>query len=1260
MTFCFWRCLLISRLLCRAFLVMAVLGSSLAIAQTAVSRDDAARSRITQAVNEGELITLRGNTHPLARPEFDRGPAPADLPLERMVLVLKRSPAQESALQTLLNQQQDRSSPNYHKWLTPEEFGRRFGPSTQDIQVIVSWLESEGFQVFRIANGRTFIEFSGTASQLQNAFHTSIHKFVVNNEEHWANASDPQIPAALAPVVAGIASLHNFRKKPQIVISNRRFTGSVESGSIVPQFNASDGSHGLAPGDYALIYNVNPLYQSGVNGSGISIAIVSRTNIKITDITQFRNLFGLPSIAPQIIVNGKDPGDIGGGDETEAVLDTSWSGALAPNATVKLVVSADTNTSDGVDLSEAYIIDNNLAEVMSESYGDCEANYTAAEASSISALAQQAATEGITYMVSAGDSGSAGCDDPTETSAKGPFSVNILASTPYTVAVGGTMFNEQGNPAAYWSSQNSSVFESALSYIPEDVWNESCTVAQCGSSNAGLWATGGGVSTLFTKPSWQTGVAGIPNDGARDVPDVSLTAAGHDYYLLCVDNSCQVTNGQFSFQGVSGTSAAAPSFAGIVALLDQKAGARQGQIDPILYQLAATENFAACNSSGPGLPPSTCIFHDVTVGNNAVIGEVGYGTASAKYQATAGYDLATGLGSINVANLVNSWSGVATPSGEAALNTASLSFGSQAVTGASAAQTVSLSNPGTTPLFIRSIAIGGTSPSDFTQSNNCGPSLAAGASCTISLTFIPMTTGSRTASLSFTDSAANSPQSVSLSGTGTGSTQALFGGEKSGDVEIVGDFDGDGKLDYGIWRSANGTWYLYESSQPGTLLVEQWGLSGDIPVPADYDGDGKTDFAIFRPSNGNWYILPSRSRSAYSIQWGLPGDIPVRGDFDGDGKSDIAVWRPANATWYFVLSSNPVPYAYQWGLPGDVPVPGDYDASGKQEMAVWRPSNGTWYILPANNPGSPIALQWGMRGDVPIPADYDGDSVTDPAVWRPANGSWYAVLSSTGTGTAAQGPLPTALLSTKYSVGGLPLGAVERVVGDFDGDGKLDFAVWQPSTGTWYVIPSSNPGAPITQQWGLPGDVPVPGDYDGDGRTDFAVFRPSNAYWYIIPSSTGASYASHWGLTGDIPVPGDYDGDGKTDLAIWRPSNGYWFVVPSSTGAAYAVQWGLYGDVPVQGDYDGDKRTDLAVWRPTNGYWYVVPSSNPGALVIQQWGVLGDAPVPGDFDADGKNDFAIWREASQSWFIIPSSNPSVPIGLEWAFTGTTQLYTQPQ
>jgi hypothetical protein len=637
-----------------AFLLLAVSG--------AFAQNPAPESRITQAVDSGNLTLLKGNVYSLARPEFDRGVAPSSLPMERMTLVLRPSPEQAAALARLLDEQQDQSSPNYHKWLTPVQFGQQFGASEQDIQTITSWLQSQGFQVNHVANGRNLIEFSGTAGQVQEAFHTAIHKYSVptatGNEEHWANAADPQIPTALASVVVGVATLHNFLKAPQHILSTQKFPFSRKPG-LAPEFTGVNENnqpvHAVTPGDLAIIYNANPLYAASpaINGTGSTNAVVARSNVILQDVIEFRSNFGLGGFTPQIVLNGPDPGDLGGGEEVEAVLDISYSGALAPQSTVKFVVSASTNTADGVDLSEMFIIDQNLGDVMTESFGGCEEGATAAEAAGISNLAQQAAAQGITYLVSTGDSGSAGCDNPSSPVATHGVSVNILASTPYTVGVGGTMFNEGANAATYWNATNTASLASAISYIPENAWNESCSGSSCGSATPNLAAGGGGVSILFPKPSWQSGVAGIPTTPAplmRNLPDVSLTSAGHDAYLICLEGSCE----QGEFEGVAGTSASVQAFGGIMALVRQKIGARVGQADYVFYKLAATETLANCNGSKATPVPSTnCIFYDTTVGSNAVPG-----ITNGDYPTTVGYDRATGLGSVNITNLVNQWSSV--------------------------------------------------------------------------------------------------------------------------------------------------------------------------------------------------------------------------------------------------------------------------------------------------------------------------------------------------------------------------------------------------------------------------------------------------------------------------------------------------------------------------------------------------------------------------------------------------------------------------
>jgi hypothetical protein len=638
------------------------------LAQETSAAQPASRPLITQPIDEAQLSVLKGNTHPLARREFDVGTAPATLPMQRMLLVLKHSADQESSLRKLLDDQQDKASAHFHQWLTPTQFGQQFGPTDNDIQVITAWLQSHGFQVGS-TKGRAVLEFSGSASQVREAFHTTIHKYVVKGEQHWANDRDPQIPAALTPAVAGVLTLHNFLKKPTIHVVKEPAAAKIVPGKkplvTFPAQNGQPITNALAPQDYAVIYNINPVYNNapvGITGTGIVIGVIGRSNLFNggEDVSDFRNnAFSISggSGSFNIVLNGPDPGDlgVGGGEEAEATLDSTWSGAIAYGAAVNLVVSATTNSTDGVDLSEVYIVENNFADVMTESFSSCELQATDAQLAFSNGLAEQAAAQGITYFVSAGDDGAEGCDDPSTAPAINPISVNLLASTPFTVAVGGTMFNENGLESKYWGSEPP-VQESAISYIPEVVWNES-------SLSNGLWSGSGGASAGniqaggktpgVLKPSWQAAVPGIPNDNVRDLPDVSLTAAGHDPYLLCLDGSCVPdSQGQISVYLISGTSASAPSFAGIMALVDQNRG-RQGQADYTLYRLAAAESAypTQCNGSNTTTPPATtCIFNDVTVGNNVVPGEVG-----TQYQATPGYDLTTGLGSVNVANLVTAW-----------------------------------------------------------------------------------------------------------------------------------------------------------------------------------------------------------------------------------------------------------------------------------------------------------------------------------------------------------------------------------------------------------------------------------------------------------------------------------------------------------------------------------------------------------------------------------------------------------------------------
>ena len=632
--------------------------------------------RITQAIDDSVVVRVPRTTHPLATRLNDRGRAASDLPMQRMMLVLQPSDSQRAAAAKLLDSQHDKNSANYQHWFSPEEYGKQFGPNQSDLNQISIWLQQHGFQITSVPRGRQWIEFSGTAGQVERAFRTEMHHYEVNGQKHVANSSDIALPRALAPVVSGVLSLHNFPKRSSQA-RKIRVSRDPSTGKLVPDFTFNTGSevlHFLTPGDYTRIYNTQPLLKAGIDGSGVSIAIVGRTNINLSDIQTFRQIFQLPSKDPEIILNGPDPGI--NGDETEADLDVEWSGAVAPAATIKFVTSEGTFSADGTDLSAAYIVDQRIAPILSNSYGLCEAFLGTAGNVFFNNLYRQAAAEGITVFSASGDSGAAGCDFAGFTYAPSTLgaAVSGLASTPYNVAVGGTQFNENGHDGTYWLAHNRPDQSSATGYIPEVVWNESCDPTvdpnQCfGSGLYFILGGGGGPSSCSSstitdfvitcisgtpKPSWQAGI-GVPDDGVRDIPDLSLAAAGHDAYIICVEGACQTdqSGGQTvlnSFFAVDGTSASAPSMAAIMALLEQANGQFQGQANYTFYQLAAAENLAQCDSSNLTDPKqsSSCVFYDTTAGNNGVPGVTGF-------TAGTGYDMGTGLGSVNAANLVSAW-----------------------------------------------------------------------------------------------------------------------------------------------------------------------------------------------------------------------------------------------------------------------------------------------------------------------------------------------------------------------------------------------------------------------------------------------------------------------------------------------------------------------------------------------------------------------------------------------------------------------------
>jgi len=822
------------------FLALCIAAIGLLFPGASNAQEASPAVRIAERIDDHQLVTLKGNTHPSANAGNDLGAARSSLSMPDLNFVLSRSQERQAAFEAFVAGLYDPGSPYYHQWLTPEEIGAKYGPAQADITAISSWLTGHGFVVTKIAKDRMSIRFRGTAGQVESTFHTRIHNLSVNGETHIGNMSDPQIPSALASVVIGIKALHNFLPRPlhkagstvQFNREARRWqrVSSPDTSSVAanekkvtsspsPQFgigvtgnSSSYLEEDVAPYDFAAIYNVLPLWDAGITGAGQSIAIAGTSEIDPNDVVTFRNAFGLPAGLPpqQIDTNGlatkctSISGPCTVSDLSENSLDVEWSGAVATDAQVVLVVTGqnDAGTVDTLYDSASYVVENLTAKILNVSYGQCELGLGTSGNVAYYNLWQSAAAEGISVFVAAGDSGSPSCDQNGANHYGYPYSalyglsVSGMASTPYNTAVGGTDFSwckpkldshgnvvgcptKSSDASPYWNAKNDpATGASATGYIPEIPWNNSClnpilatylgsfapfvtsvtnnaptpanpeaacnfvhdnweaiynnyntmfapwvtTVGGSGGKSGCVVNDGQTVSTCsktpsdtgtvygsiplsgngWPKPSWQTGVSGIPADGARDIPDVSFFAGSgalDSAYLYCVSNpnigTCTYSDtNESTAEEAGGTSFGSPAMAGVMALINQKAGAAQGNPNSQLYKLASQQTYSQC-SAETATNSSSCYFHDVDTGtiampcdNGATIGgytlepwgwdlttpydgiyspncaalNPGDGVGSltdasghTAYDAVTGFDLATGLGSMNVSNVVNAW-----------------------------------------------------------------------------------------------------------------------------------------------------------------------------------------------------------------------------------------------------------------------------------------------------------------------------------------------------------------------------------------------------------------------------------------------------------------------------------------------------------------------------------------------------------------------------------------------------------------------------
>lgn len=719
--------------------------------------------RIPQIIDITPTTPLQGSVSPRARFENDIGRMAADSPLSGVTIYFKLTAQQQANLDALVQAQQAPGSSSYHKWLTPAEYASRFGLSDSDLEKVQTWLELQGFTVGRISDSHTSISFSGTVRQVELAFRTEIRRYRINGETHFANATQLSIPTALADVVRSVRNLNDFRPKPHVRLhkASSDFTSS------------QSGDHFLTPKDVATIYDINPVYNSGYNGTGQSLAIVGQSEVNVADIEHFQSAAGLTVKDPTLVlVPGSGTAQYSSGDQAESDLDLEYSGGIGTGATIYFVYVGN-NQSYGVFDSVQYAVDTRIAPIISVSYGTCEAELTSSDFATLEAIMEQGASQGQSIIASSGDEGSTSCYGETSltTAQQEAIAVSYPASSAYVTGLGGTEFpssDVSSSNSTYWqSASGSDTVSSAKSYIPEQTWNDD-------SSQYGLSASGGGVSTLTARPSWQTGVPGISSGSYRLVPDISLDSSPQNAgYLYCTSDTSAWGQGQqascnsgfrdSSTQDLTvagGTSFAAPIFAGMLTIINQKENSTgQGLINPTLYTLASNSSTYAS------------AFHDITSGGNQCTAGSQYcsSAGASEYSATTGYDMATGLGSIDLDNLLTSW----TPGSSASLKPTITALSATTSTPASGAgDTISITvspqsqSISTTPTGSLTILVDGT-----TETTSLG--LSSGAA---TYSFSSTTSGAHVIKAIYSGDSvfASSAGSVTVNVGGSGSSSGTF------------------------------------------------------------------------------------------------------------------------------------------------------------------------------------------------------------------------------------------------------------------------------------------------------------------------------------------------------------------------------------------------------------------------------------------------------------------------------------------------------
>ena len=678
-----------------AFGLIAGMGQG-ALAQ---SLSGLAKSQVNRVADNADLnarIQVAGHIPGWAVPAADAGSVASDAP-ELLTFDLTRSPEVQAAFDQLLLDQQNIASPRYHQWLTPQQIGEQYGPTQHDLDAFTTWLTGQGFTISNVTPSRVFVQATASASVVTNALRTSLHAFTVSGSKLQAPLTEPTFPTALAPMVkfvSGLATVQNHTFSTVMTPVPLSALGLSAPGSttpvVKPDYTLSSGTvHWLAPADFNLIYDVTPTLNAGITGTGNRVAIIGGSRLTPSDLTSWESISALASYQPNYIVPAglTDPGYTSDGNQGEGTLDFERVYGTAPGVQIDQVISKGWLSTD-TDTLQLYAINTLNDPVLSMSYGACETGY-ASYAQHENMLFQQAIAQGISVFASSGDTGVAGCESQGVPPTTQYASIEVPCDSAYLTCVGGTQFSDTANPNAYWSSTNGTGKLSALSYIPEGGWNEPTSTNANGATITNVDASTGGPSITIAKPTWQIG-ATVPVDGVRDVPDVAFSASGHNAYFACLgyagaDCTTYIT-------GFGGTSAAAPSMAGLAALIDQKIGTRQGLLNPSLYAVAASAPSAFHDATPSTSGVATCTTATPSTCNNSTPSPSSQTGGLAGYPLLTGYDFPTGLGSLDFGRFLAAAQGLSLPSFGMTATPASLSFGAGAATGNSVTITYSSVN----------------------------------------------------------------------------------------------------------------------------------------------------------------------------------------------------------------------------------------------------------------------------------------------------------------------------------------------------------------------------------------------------------------------------------------------------------------------------------------------------------------------------------------------------------------------------------------